>query len=76
MPYLTGNQATRKIRQLEEDGKVAPHSILGVSANVREEQKKEMIEAGMNDVITKPFKVDDLVKKIKGLIDRIDEDDV
>jgi len=76
MPYLTGNQATRKIRQLEVDGKVGRMSILGVSANVREEQKAEMIEAGMDDVITKPFKVDDLVAKIKGLIERIDGDDV
>jgi len=76
MPYLTGNQATRKIRQLEEDGKVERSSILGVSANVREEQQKEMIEAGMDDVITKPFKVDELVAKIRGLIERIDDGDV
>jgi CheY-like chemotaxis protein len=69
MPYLTGNAATKAIRKIEEERNTEPMPILGVSANVREEQKREMIEAGMNDVITKPFKVDELVTRIKGLID-------
>lgn len=41
---------------------------MGVSANVREEQMRSMRDAGMDDVISKPFKVVDLVKKIKDLI--------
>ena len=69
MPYLSGNAATKAIRELEKDGGVKQMPILGVSANVREEQKREMLEAGMNDVIMKPFRVEDLVGKIKGLLD-------
>jgi len=69
MPYLSGNAATKAIRELEKDGGVKQMPILGVSANVREEQKREMLEAGMNDVIMKPFRVEELVGKIKGLLD-------
>lgn len=65
---MSGNAATKAIRKLEKEENVEHMPILGVSANVRDEQRKEMIEAGMDDVITKPFKVDDLVNKIKGLI--------
>jgi CheY-like chemotaxis protein len=70
MPFLTGNAATKAIRKIEEEKHTEPMPILGVSANVREEQRKEMIESGMNDVITKPFKVDELVTRIKGLIEK------
>ncbi|KAF9695283.1 hypothetical protein EKO04_006969 [Ascochyta lentis] len=67
MPIKDGNQATVEIRQLQDDGKAGYSTILGVSANVREAQRKSMREAGMDDLISKPFKVDDLIKKIDGL---------
>lgn len=67
MPIKDGNQATCEIRQLQDEGKAGYSKILGVSANVREAQRKSMREAGMDDLISKPFKVDDLVKKIDGL---------
>ena len=67
MPIKDGNQATTEIRQLQGEGKAGYSKILGVSANVREAQRNSMREAGMDDLISKPFKVDDLVKKIDGL---------
>ncbi|KAF1942080.1 two component histidine kinase 1 [Clathrospora elynae] len=67
MPIKDGNTATTEIRQLIEDGKAGYSPILGVSANVREVQTNSMRAAGMDDVISKPFKVDDLVKKVKNL---------
>lgn len=67
MPIKDGNQATLEIRQLQDAGKAGYSKILGVSANVREAQRDSMREAGMDDLISKPFKVDDLVKKIEGL---------
>jgi CheY-like chemotaxis protein len=68
MPVKDGNAATVEIRELEKDGKVGHSKILGVSANVRETQRQSMREAGMDDLISKPFKVEDLVKKIDNLI--------
>ncbi|KAJ8109959.1 hypothetical protein OPT61_g7069 [Boeremia exigua] len=67
MPIKDGNQATCEIRQLQDEGKAGYSKILGVSANVREAQRTSMRDAGMDDLISKPFKVDDLVKKIDEL---------
>ena len=68
MPIKDGNAATQEIRQLQDEGKAGYSHILGVSANVREVQTNSMREAGMDDVISKPFKVDDLVKKVRSLV--------
>lgn len=67
MPVKDGNQATSEIRQLQDEGKAGYSKILGVSANVREAQRSSMREAGMDDLISKPFTVDALVKKIDEL---------
>ena len=67
MPIKDGNQATVEIRRLQDEGKAGYSKILGVSANVREAQRNSMREAGMDDLISKPFKVDDLVEKINAL---------
>ncbi|KAF2680177.1 two component histidine kinase 1 [Lentithecium fluviatile CBS 122367] len=68
MPVKDGNAATIEIRELQEQGKAGHSPILGVSANVREAQTKSMLDAGMDAVISKPFKVEDLVKKIRSLL--------
>ncbi|KAK0927956.1 hypothetical protein LTR29_017528 [Friedmanniomyces endolithicus] len=64
MPILDGNAATREIREMAEKGEVERIPILGVTANVRAAQQGEMVNSGMDDVISKPYKVDDLIKKI------------
>ncbi|KAE8870040.1 hypothetical protein PTNB29_00384 [Pyrenophora teres f. teres] len=68
MPIKDGNTATQEIRVLQDEGKAGYSHILGVSANVREAQTNSMREAGMDDVISKPFKVDDLVRKVRRLV--------
>lgn len=65
---MDGNAAAKEIRELVEKGEVEHIPILGVTANVRENQQSEMITSGMNDVITKPYKIDDLVQKINELL--------
>ncbi|KAK1062870.1 hypothetical protein LTR74_009950 [Friedmanniomyces endolithicus] len=64
MPVLDGNAATRELRELADKGEVERIPILGVTANVRAAQQDEMVNAGMDDVISKPYKVDDLIRKI------------
>ena len=68
MPIKDGNTATQEIRQLQQEGKAGYSHILGVSANVREAQTRSMRDAGMDDIISKPFKVDDLVKRIRSIV--------
>lgn len=68
MPIKDGNSATLEIRELQAQGKAGRSPILGVSANVREAQTKGMIDAGMDAIISKPYKIEDLVKKINGLL--------
>lgn len=65
MPIMDGTTASRAIRQL--DGPMAQVPILGVTANVRTAQKDEMLAAGMNDIIYKPYKMPDLIERIKQL---------
>lgn len=67
MPILDGNGATRKIRELEKDGKLEHVPILGVTANVRGAQQDEMLAAGMDDVISKPYKIEDMVSQLLAL---------
>ena len=66
MPIMDGNAAAREIRSQEQkagrEGKRIP--IMGVSANVREEQLREMVESGMDEYVTKPYKIDDMERRI------------
>jgi CheY-like chemotaxis protein len=68
MPVLDGNAATKEIRRLEDEGRVMRVPILGVTANVREAQKDEMKSAGMDDVISKPYSMEDLIGRIDRLV--------
>ena len=57
MPDLSGPEVTRRIRALENQ-KDLP--IVALTANVRSEDRDECLEAGMNDFLTKPIRVQDL----------------
>lgn len=69
MPILDGLSATRRLRRLESDGAIkGRHLIIGVTANARSEQRQTAMEAGMDAVVTKPFRVAELMKEISKLI--------
>ncbi|KAK5170517.1 uncharacterized protein LTR77_005105 [Saxophila tyrrhenica] len=70
MPVLDGSSATRQIRQMEQKGEVAKVPILGLTANVRTEQTDAMIESGMDDVISKPYKTEEMVDRLERLVKR------
>ena len=55
MPVLDGNVIGRT-------------PILGVTANVRDAQKDDMIGAGMDDVIRKPYGIEEMAENINRLI--------
>ncbi|KAL4926175.1 hybrid sensor histidine kinase/response regulator [Aspergillus undulatus] len=67
MPIMDGNTATRRIRALEKDGSRIP--IIGVTANVRQDQQSDMLEAGMDGIVHKPYKMQELCLIINKMID-------
>ncbi|GAQ09493.1 hypothetical protein ALT_6814 [Aspergillus lentulus] len=68
MPVMDGNSATKAIRELEKERSGQHTPVLGVTANVRVEQQEEMLQSGMDDVIHKPYKMDELTDKIEQLV--------
>jgi two-component system, sensor histidine kinase and response regulator len=55
MPVMDGLAATRRIRELEAGGRATP--IVALTANAMTGQLERCLEAGMNDVLTKPLQV-------------------
>lgn len=62
MPVMNGLEAASEIRKLEEKSEVF---IIGLSANVFDEDQKKAAEAGMDDYLTKPIRLAVLAEKIK-----------
>lgn len=54
MPELDGIEATRMIRQ-STNPVIADLPIIALTASALEEEIKLIMEAGMNDIVTKPF---------------------
>ncbi|MES9969986.1 MAG: AAA family ATPase [Candidatus Thiodiazotropha sp.] len=57
MPVMDGVEATRRIRRLP-DGREVP--IVAVTASVFKEQQRELSEAGMDDLVRKPYRVSEI----------------
>jgi CheY-like chemotaxis protein len=66
MPVMDGLTCVANIRQLQEEGVVSGHvPVIAVTANVRSEQVEIALRAGMDDVISKPFRIPELRACIK-----------
>ncbi|KAK3065243.1 hypothetical protein LTS18_004874 [Coniosporium uncinatum] len=48
--------------------------VIGVTANARPQQIAEAMEAGMDDVVCKPFRVPELLGRIETLLKRIEDE--
>lgn len=60
MPVMNGYEATRAIRNLENK-ELANVPIIAMTANAFEEDRRNAFDAGMDEHIAKPFKVQDLL---------------
>jgi signal transduction histidine kinase/CHASE3 domain sensor protein len=67
MPEVSGIDATKQIRQFEDKSK-ANVPIIALTAAVFEEKRRSCMEAGMNGMITKPFKEAELLKLIENIL--------
>ncbi|TFH70311.1 response regulator [Gammaproteobacteria bacterium LSUCC0112] len=62
MPKLDGFQTTKIIRRQEERGQHIP--IIAVTASAMEGDRETCLQAGMDDVLTKPFSKEELLSMI------------
>jgi CheY-like chemotaxis protein len=69
MPVMDGMTCAREIRALQENGHITGHvPIIAVSANARREQIERAKGAGMDDAISKPFRIPELMNVIDTLL--------
>lgn len=72
MPEMDGLTCVARIRKMENEGVVKRHvPIIAVTANVRGEQIASARDSGMDDVVSKPFRVPELLAKIGELLGRL-----
>ncbi|MCP3687676.1 MAG: response regulator [Gammaproteobacteria bacterium] len=60
MPDMDGYEATREIRNLEQNDNKPSVPIIALTANATHEDRQLCNQSGMDDVVTKPFKRADL----------------
>ncbi|PKS05150.1 hypothetical protein jhhlp_008517 [Lomentospora prolificans] len=69
MPNMDGLTCVREIRKMQVARVIEAHvPVIAVTANVRDEQVTMAKRAGMDDVVSKPFQIPSLLKKIEALL--------
>jgi len=64
MPIMDGVTATKEIRLREKQGLLCPQTILAITAHAFQEQKKKILQAGFDGVLSKPFFKRELIQTI------------
>ncbi|NVZ69145.1 response regulator [Pseudomonas costantinii] len=65
MPVVSGYELARLIREREHDQSATPCLILGFTANAQEDEKRQCLEAGMDDCLFKPTSLADLHARLR-----------
>jgi CheY-like chemotaxis protein len=66
MPVMGGLACSRRLRGMESSGEIQGKvPLIAVTANVRAEQQQEAMGAGFDAVITKPFRMGELVREME-----------
>ena len=64
MPEMDGLECSRKIREFEQENNLKRKRIVAFTANAMSNEKEMCTQAGMDDFINKPFKIEDLLSKL------------
>lgn len=69
MPEMDGYQATRRIRAVEyQREETHPVRIVAMTANAMKGDREECLAVGMDDYISKPVRVEELMRVLKPLL--------
>lgn len=72
MPTMDGLTCIRHIREKQSSGEILGHiPVIAVTANARSEQINSAIAAGMDEVVTKPFRIPELVPQMRKLVSEV-----
>jgi CheY-like chemotaxis protein len=70
MPVMNGLEFIRTVRNMEDQGILKGHlPVIAVTANARAEQQASALEAGMDSVVTKPFRLLELLPELKRVME-------
>ena len=70
MPEMSGYEATEAIREREKSDNTGLHlKIIAMTANAMEGDREKCINAGMDDYITKPIKIETLQNTLLGWLE-------
>ena len=76
MPVMDGITCVREIRARQKTQEFNGHvPVIAVTANARSEQITVMMQAGMDSVVTKPFRIPELVPQMRKLVERTNPSD-
>jgi len=65
MPVMDGHEATRAIRTFEQENNLPAISIIALTGHALKNDRKDCLESGMNDYLSKPVKQGELVEKLE-----------
>lgn len=65
MPHMSGIEATQKILQREKECGIEHIPIIALTANALTGDKEHFIAAGMDDYISKPVNIEDMLRLLK-----------
>lgn len=68
MPVMDGIQATKRIREIENENSSTPIPIIAITANALAGDREHCLASGMDEYLSKPFQVEVLVNKMKNLL--------
>lgn len=67
MPVMDGLEATKLIRQMEQENKRPRQPIIAMTANAMRGDRELCLEAGMDGYVAKPVDIEALIKEIKAI---------
>jgi len=74
MPTMDGLTCIKQIRERQQKGTINKHiPVIAVTANARPEQVHAAFDAGMDQVVTKPFRIPELMPQMHSLVAEIAE---